>query len=125
MAREADVVRSLVEMADTLVEDYDVVDLLTGLADRCVHLLGVSRRRGDAGFSRGQPGAGGLLQRGDAAAGAVRAAGPGGPVPGCLPDRGACRARGPAGGWRWPSFSAAAVQAGFASASALRCGCGR
>ena len=42
MTREADVVRSLVEMADTLVDDYDVVDLLTGLADRCVSLLGVS-----------------------------------------------------------------------------------
>src|SRR2546429_8379263 len=42
MTREADVVRSLVEMADTLVDDYDVVDMLTGLADRCVHLLGVS-----------------------------------------------------------------------------------
>jgi hypothetical protein len=42
MTREADVVRSLVEMAGTLVGDYDVVDLLTGLADRCVSLLGVS-----------------------------------------------------------------------------------
>src|SRR5438105_14574327 len=42
MTREADVVRSLVEMADTLVDDYDIVDMLTGLADRCVHLLGVS-----------------------------------------------------------------------------------
>src|SRR5437870_12007528 len=42
MSREADVVRSLVEMADTLVDDYDVVDLLTGVADRCVDLLGVS-----------------------------------------------------------------------------------
>src|SRR6266436_8720976 len=42
MTREADVVRSLVEMADTLVDDYDVVDLLTGLADRCVQLLGVA-----------------------------------------------------------------------------------
>ena len=42
MTREADVVRSLVEMADTLAGDYDVVDLLTGVADRCVHLLGVS-----------------------------------------------------------------------------------
>src|ERR1700733_11998409 len=42
MTREADVVRSLVEMSDTLVDDYDVVDLLTGLADRCVSLLGVS-----------------------------------------------------------------------------------
>src|SRR5260221_8527260 len=42
MTREADVVRSLVEMADTLVDDYDIVDLLTGLAGRCVSLLGVS-----------------------------------------------------------------------------------
>jgi GAF domain-containing protein len=42
MTRESDVVRSLVEMADTLVDDYDVVDLLTGLANRCVALLGAS-----------------------------------------------------------------------------------
>jgi hypothetical protein len=42
MTREADVVRSLVEMADTLVDDYDVVDLLTGLAGRSVTLLGAS-----------------------------------------------------------------------------------
>src|SRR5580700_8400384 len=42
MTREADVVRALVEMADTLVDDYDVVELLTGLTDRCVSLLGVS-----------------------------------------------------------------------------------
>ncbi len=42
MTREADVVHSLVEMADTLVDDYDVVDLLTGLTDRCVSLLAVS-----------------------------------------------------------------------------------
>jgi GAF domain-containing protein len=42
MTREADVVQSLVDLADTLVDDYDVVDLLTGLADRCVHLLGAS-----------------------------------------------------------------------------------
>jgi len=42
MTREADVVRSLVEMADTLVDDFDIIDLLTGLADRCVQLLEVS-----------------------------------------------------------------------------------
>ena len=42
MTRETDVVRALVEMADNLVDDYDVVDLLTGLADRCVNVLGVS-----------------------------------------------------------------------------------
>jgi hypothetical protein len=42
MTQEADVARSLVEMGDTLVDDYDVVDLLTGVADRGVSLLGVS-----------------------------------------------------------------------------------
>lgn len=42
MTREQSIVQSLVEMADTLVDDYDVVDLLTGLADRCVNLLGVA-----------------------------------------------------------------------------------
>ena len=42
MTREADVVQSLVEIADTLVDDYDVVDMLTGLTDKCVELLGVS-----------------------------------------------------------------------------------
>jgi GAF domain-containing protein len=42
MTREADLVRVLVEMADTLVDDYDVVDLLTGLADRTVTMLDAS-----------------------------------------------------------------------------------
>jgi len=42
MTREAAVISSLAEMADTLVEDFDIVELLTGLADRCVKLLGVS-----------------------------------------------------------------------------------
>ena len=42
MEREASVVRAMVEMADTLVDDFDVVELLTGLASRCVELLGVS-----------------------------------------------------------------------------------
>ena len=42
MTRESSVVEMLVELADTLVDDFDVVELLTGLADRCVRLLGVS-----------------------------------------------------------------------------------
>jgi GAF domain-containing protein len=42
MAREELVVRALVEMADTLVADFDVVELLSGLAGHCVELLGVS-----------------------------------------------------------------------------------
>ena len=39
MTREALLTRTLVELADTLVDDFDVVDLLTRLADRCVEAL--------------------------------------------------------------------------------------
>jgi GAF domain-containing protein len=42
VSRETEVVAALVEMSDTLVEDYDVIDVLTALTDRCVHVLGVS-----------------------------------------------------------------------------------
>lgn len=42
VTRESEVVRVLVEMADTLVDDYDVVEMLTGLADRSVSMLGAS-----------------------------------------------------------------------------------
>ena len=42
MFQAADAMRSVAEMADTLVDDYDVVELLTGVADRCVNVLGVS-----------------------------------------------------------------------------------
>ena len=42
MTRESSLVQSFVELADTLVEDFDVIDLLTRLADRCVSILGVS-----------------------------------------------------------------------------------
>ena len=42
MTRETSIVQSLVEIADNLVDTFDVVDLLTKLADQCVHVLGVS-----------------------------------------------------------------------------------
>jgi GAF domain-containing protein len=40
--REAKLARALVDLADTLVADFDVVELLTLLADRCVDVLDVA-----------------------------------------------------------------------------------
>jgi GAF domain-containing protein len=120
MTRETDIVKSLVEMADTLVDDYDVVDLLTGLADRCVELLGVSA----AGVMLASPG--GSLGLVASSSEAMRLLelfelqsqeGP------CLD---AFRTGQPvghedldAGSGQWPLFAAAALQAGFRSALAL------
>ncbi len=42
MTREAVLVRTMVELADTLVEDFDVIDLLTTLSDRCVGVLDIA-----------------------------------------------------------------------------------
>jgi len=42
MAREILIARTFVEMADSLVDDFDVVDLLTRLADRCVEVFDVA-----------------------------------------------------------------------------------
>ena len=120
MTREAAVVRSLVEMADTLVEDYDIVDLLTGLTDRCVSLLGVSA----AGVMLASPEGGlGLAASSSEAMRLLELFE--------LQEReGPCldafrtgerieQENLEAGSGRWPSFSAAALAAGFQSALAL------
>ena len=41
MARESLVISTLVELADNLVDDYDVIDVLTVLSDRCVETVDV------------------------------------------------------------------------------------
>ena len=35
MTREAVLARTMVELADNLVDDFDIVELLTALSDRC------------------------------------------------------------------------------------------
>ncbi len=41
-SRDRAIIHSLVEIADNLVDQFDVVELLTGLTDRCVNVLGFS-----------------------------------------------------------------------------------
>jgi GAF domain-containing protein len=120
MSREADVVRSLVEMADTLVDDYDVIDLLTGLADRCVSLLDVSA----AGVMLASPG--GSLELAASSSEAMRLL----ELFELQEQEGPCldafrtgdlveHENLEAGTGRWPLFAAAALEAGFRSALAM------
>jgi GAF domain-containing protein len=120
MTREADVVRSLVEMADTLVEDYDVVDLLTGLTGKCVNLLGVSAAGVMLSHPSGRPG---LVASSNEAMRLLELfelqaqEGP------CLDAIRTGEAVGPEvlvpRSGRWPSFTAEALEAGFRSVTAL------
>ncbi|HVF74041.1 MAG TPA: GAF and ANTAR domain-containing protein [Acidimicrobiales bacterium] len=54
MSREIMLARTFVELADTLVADFDVVELLSLLTDRCVEVLDV----GAAGLMLAAPGSG-------------------------------------------------------------------
>ncbi len=120
MTRESDLLQSVVDIADTLVSDYDVVDMLTGVASRCVSLLDVSA----AGVMLASPsGSLGLVASSSEAMRLLELfelqaqEGP------CLD---AFQTSAPvgqedlrAGGGRWPLFSAEALQAGFRSVLAL------
>jgi GAF domain-containing protein len=120
MTRESDIVRSLVAMADTLVDDYDVVELLTGLTDRCVDLLGFSAAgvmlaspRGRLGLVASSSEAMRLLELFELQA----QEGP------CLDafrsgERVEHQSLAPGSG-RWPAFAEAARSVGFQSAFAL------
>lgn len=120
MSREAEVTRALVEMADTLVEDYDVVELLTGLTSRCVNLLGSSA----AGVMLADPGGG--LHLVASSSEAMRLVElfelqtQEGPCLDAFRTGERCEHENlRTGGQRWPRFSRAALDAGFQSVSAL------
>jgi GAF domain-containing protein len=126
MTRETDVVQALVKMADTLTDDYDLVDLLTGLADRCVNVLGVSA----AGVMLASPV---LLSAPEGTLGLVASSSEAmrllelfelqaqeGPCFDAFRTGERVEHENLAtGSGRWPSFSKAALSAGFQSASAL------
>lgn len=119
-SREEAVIRSLVDMADTLVDDYDIIDLLTSLTDRCVSLLDASA----AGVMLAGPG--GDLRLVASSSEAMRVV----EVFELQTEEGPCldayrsggrveRENLRAGAGRWPRFATAALAAGFRSAFAL------
>ena len=120
MSREALLTRTLVELADTLVEDFDVVDLLTLLTDRCVEVLDVAA----AGLMMALPG--GDLRVMASSSDAMRLLelfelqSEEGPCPDCyrtgepIVNHRLASAGGP-----WPLFAPRALAAGFKSVHAL------
>jgi GAF domain-containing protein len=120
MSREAMLAKTMVELADTLVADFDVVDLLTLLTDRCVEVFDV----GAAGLVLAAPQEG--LQVVAASSEATRVLG----LFELQSDEGPCvdcyRSGQPVANHdlttannRWPRFAAEALAAGFRSVHAL------
>jgi GAF domain-containing protein len=110
-----------VELADTLVEDFDVVELLTRLADRCVEVLDVAA----AGLMLAGPG-GGNLRVVASSSDAMRMLelfelqAEEGPCPDCyrtgepVVNQDLATIDG-----RWPRFAPRAIEAGFRSVHAV------
>ena len=112
--------RTLVQLADTLVDDFDVVELLTLLADRCVEVLGVTAAglmlaapEGDLRVMASSSEAARLLELFELQAQE-------GPCLDCYRTGLAqCQRRARRRHGRWPQFAPFAIDAGFRSAHAF------
>lgn len=120
MPREALLARTLVELADSLVDDFDVVELLTLLADRCVEVLDVDA----AGLMLAAPE--GDLRVVASSSEEMRLVelfelqSQEGPCPDCYRTGEPTRSLDLAGqGGHWPRFGPVALEAGFKSVHAL------
>jgi GAF domain-containing protein len=117
--RQALLARALVELADTLVADFDVVELLTRLADRCVEVLEVEA----AGLMLA--GADGELRVMASSSETMRVLelfelqAEEGPCLDCYRSGGPVSNLDLAADPRWPRFAAEALAAGFGSVHAL------
>jgi len=119
MTREALLARTLVELSDTLVDEFDVVELLTLLADRCVEVLDVAA----AGIMLA--GAGGGLRVMTSSSNAMRVLelfevqAQEGPCLDCYRTGQPVLNEILVTEGRWPRFAAEALAAGFQSVQAL------
>jgi GAF domain-containing protein len=120
MTREAVLARTMVELADNLVADFDIVDLLTTLSDRCVEVLDIAA----AGIMLATPD--GQLQAITSSNEAMRVVelfelqSDEGPCLDCFHGRQAVVNQDLAGANdRWPRFAPVAVDAGFLAADAI------
>jgi transcriptional regulator with GAF, ATPase, and Fis domain len=120
VSRESILARTMVELADNLVDDFDIVDLLTTLSDRCVEVLDVAT----AGIMLAAPS--GELHAVTASSEAMRIVelfelqSREGPCLDCFQTRQPVVNQDlTAAGDRWPRFAPVAVEAGFRAADAI------
>ena len=125
MTREAVLARTMVELADTLVDDFDIVDLLTTLSDRCVEVLDIAA----AGIMLVD--ADGQLRAMTSSSEAMRVVelfelqSQEGPCLDCFHSRPGGRQPGPpaAGDGRWPRSLRSPSRPGSSPLTPSRCGC--
>jgi GAF domain-containing protein len=120
MSRESVLARTMVELADNLVDEFDIVDVLTLLSDRCVEVLDASA----AGIMLGGPD--GQLQLMTSSNEAIRIVelfelqAAEGPCWDCFySGRPVVNQDLVTAGDRWPNFAPVAVEVGFRGSDAI------